>query len=129
MSYCPKCKAEYRDGFKKCSACNVDLVESMPHKEISKSEKERENRHKIKPQPELGSEIPLVTIDEQIEFIYITSQLEVNEIPYRAMERGMGQYLRIYLGISYTGKTIFIDKKNFKQAEATVKSYKAELVK
>jgi hypothetical protein len=24
---CPKCKEEYRDGFSKCSDCNVDLVD------------------------------------------------------------------------------------------------------
>lgn len=24
--YCPKCKTEYREGFKECSDCGVDLV-------------------------------------------------------------------------------------------------------
>ncbi len=28
--FCPECKAEYRERFKKCSDCNVDLVEQLP---------------------------------------------------------------------------------------------------
>jgi len=27
--YCPKCKAEYRPGFTRCSDCDVDLVEAL----------------------------------------------------------------------------------------------------
>ena len=28
--FCPKCRAEYREGFKTCSDCNVELVEELP---------------------------------------------------------------------------------------------------
>lgn len=28
--YCPVCKAEYRQGFRRCSDCDVDLVPSLP---------------------------------------------------------------------------------------------------
>jgi len=28
--FCPKCRAEYREGFHVCSDCNVDLVEVIP---------------------------------------------------------------------------------------------------
>lgn len=28
--YCPKCKAEYREGFTTCSDCGAALVESLP---------------------------------------------------------------------------------------------------
>jgi hypothetical protein len=28
--FCPKCKAEYREGFTHCSDCDVDLVYSLP---------------------------------------------------------------------------------------------------
>jgi hypothetical protein len=30
--FCPKCKAEYRPGFTRCSDCEVDLVEALPKK-------------------------------------------------------------------------------------------------
>ena len=28
--FCPKCRAEYREGFSLCSDCHVDLVEDLP---------------------------------------------------------------------------------------------------
>jgi hypothetical protein len=28
--YCPQCKAEYRQGFTRCSDCDVDLVDTLP---------------------------------------------------------------------------------------------------
>jgi hypothetical protein len=28
--FCPKCKAEYREGFKACADCNVPLVDKLP---------------------------------------------------------------------------------------------------
>lgn len=30
MPYCPNCKAEYNPGVKKCSDCDVSLVEKLP---------------------------------------------------------------------------------------------------
>ncbi len=28
--FCPKCKAEYREGFFKCADCKIDLVPELP---------------------------------------------------------------------------------------------------
>ena len=30
MPWCPKCKAEYREGFTKCASCDVTLVDELP---------------------------------------------------------------------------------------------------
>ena len=30
MPFCPECQAEYRDGFTRCSECDLDLVEKLP---------------------------------------------------------------------------------------------------
>jgi hypothetical protein len=30
MMYCPKCRDEFREGFKKCPDCKVELVEELP---------------------------------------------------------------------------------------------------
>ena len=35
---CPKCKSEYREGYYRCSSCNIDLVLEIP----SEPEQERE---------------------------------------------------------------------------------------
>ncbi len=33
MPYCPKCKAEYREGFRVCIDCKVELVSELPQEE------------------------------------------------------------------------------------------------
>ena len=37
LMWCPKCDAEYRDGFFHCNTCNVDLVEANPKQGIEAS--------------------------------------------------------------------------------------------
>jgi len=37
MKYCPKCKAEYRDGFNTCSDCNIELVNTIPYEQDKKA--------------------------------------------------------------------------------------------
>ena len=36
--FCPVCKAEYRDGYTKCSDCNVDLVDKLPVKPVCEAD-------------------------------------------------------------------------------------------
>lgn len=37
--FCPKCKYEYREGFTKCSDCNLELIKELPSEEkINKDE-------------------------------------------------------------------------------------------
>lgn len=36
--FCPKCKAEYRDGFKICSDCNITLVKNPLDIEVGEPE-------------------------------------------------------------------------------------------
>jgi len=36
--FCPKCKAEYREGFKECSECGVPLVRNLPDASASNDE-------------------------------------------------------------------------------------------
>ena len=150
MPWCPKCGSEYREGFTKCADCQVDLVGKLSTKEESdvafrknfeqltdfksseyteeelleakKNKVIRDTIGRVLPQPELGDEVLLVTIDNQVQYVYITSQLENENIPYRVMERDVGQYLTIYFGISYMGKTIFVDKCNFERADEIAKS-------
>lgn len=34
MPFCPKCRAEYREGFTVCSACDEPLVDTLPAEEL-----------------------------------------------------------------------------------------------
>lgn len=43
--FCPKCGAEYRDGFTHCPDCDVDLVKELPQ-EKPKHQKEEKNDDK-----------------------------------------------------------------------------------
>jgi len=48
--FCPKCKAEYREGFTHCLDCDVDLVASLPkEEELAENENivEEENENDI----------------------------------------------------------------------------------
>ena len=64
--FCPKCKAEYRKGFYKCTDCAVDLVEELPE--------EPEGKY---------TEFEVVfttTLIDQI--LLVKSLLEAEQIPY-----------------------------------------------
>jgi hypothetical protein len=36
--FCPRCKAEYRQGFYRCADCDVDLVHTLPPEETLEAE-------------------------------------------------------------------------------------------
>jgi hypothetical protein len=46
--FCPKCKAEYREGFIKCAGCNLDLVPELPPEQEQYTEWEYINLVNIK---------------------------------------------------------------------------------
>lgn len=46
--YCPKCKAEYREGFTYCKSCDAELVEGSPAIEEAQPVPSREKRGLIR---------------------------------------------------------------------------------
>lgn len=126
MPYCPKCKAEYRAGFKRCTDCNTELVSELKNEERVEPV---DPVGKVKLQPELSDEVSVLTVINEVQFVYITSAFEQENIPYRVMEEGVGQYLTIYFGSSYMGKTIYVGKDNYKTAIEIVQSFDSSLVK
>ena len=67
--YCPKCKAEYREGFTKCAECQIDLVKELP--------KEPE-----KPTPEYIEYACLLTTFNPGDIAIIKSILDGTDIKY-----------------------------------------------
>lgn len=72
-------------------------------------------------------EVILTTVIDKVELAYITSLLDEESIFYRTMEKGVGQYLRIYYGFSYIGISIYINKNDYVKALKIVNSYSGEI--
>ncbi len=72
--FCPNCKAEYREGFNRCSECGVALVNELPETEAD-------------PQSQIGmkGEPPVILWSGQdpVAFSVVISALDAANIPYR----------------------------------------------
>lgn len=71
MSWCPKCKYEYREGFTTCSDCGCELVEML---EATKDESIEENN-------EYDAEAFLVSVGKDFDARIIESKLSAFGIP------------------------------------------------
>lgn len=111
MPWCPKCGAEYREGFAVCDECGVKLVSKRDGEGTAVGPFE--------------GEALLVNVNDPVQLSYITSMLEQEDIPYRVMEEEAGQYLSIIFGKSYFGANIYVGKGDYERAAEILKSYKA----
>ena len=78
--YCPKCRAEYREGFTTCNDCSVELVESLPPE----------------PQTDFADYEELLATYNQGDIVTVKSILEKEGIPYfikGEMFTGMGAFI------------------------------------
>ena len=62
--YCPRCRAEYREGFFECTDCDVDLVEELESL------------------PEMPGFVKLATIFKEGDIAVIKASLDKSEIEY-----------------------------------------------
>ncbi len=121
MPYCPKCRAEYRDGFDKCADCGTELVEELhEEKEDSGDELRAHPEHRA-----LKSEVVLETFTNPIEFMYVASLLDEMEIPY-LIRKGKGDIMEdIYTLAAKFEKTIYVEDADFEKAEEILLSAEA----
>lgn len=82
--YCPKCNAEYRDGFFECADCHVPLVGNLPPKE---------------PEQIKGEQIPeFVDLEEVMtsfdigEISVVRSLLDDNQISYLVQNENFSSF-------------------------------------
>jgi hypothetical protein len=66
--FCPKCRAEYIEGFSTCADCNVDLVEDLPPLEEE--------------QPEFINYVELLATYNPADIVFLKSLLESEGIQY-----------------------------------------------
>lgn len=104
MPWCPKCKTEYRQGFKTCSDCKSELVEEL--EQIMKNEIYDYDR-----------EIYLTSAANSVEAEMIEALLNSNGIPVLKKFREAGDYLKIYMGGTNLGVDLYVPSKLFEKAK------------
>jgi hypothetical protein len=70
--FCPKCKAEFREGFAECSDCNITLINELPDKPEQSIEYEYVDFKEF------------LTTNDQGEIALFKSMFESENIPYFA---------------------------------------------
>jgi hypothetical protein len=124
MPWCPKCGAEYYEGIKRCYDCEVDLVDKEPDmEEIKKRERKEKGHMEV---VYTLDEVLLDSITDIVKYSYVTILLEQEGILYRMVEEGIGQYMEMLGNI--LGKSIYIDRKDYKRAKEILDSYVPEEV-
>ena len=73
--FCPKCKAEYREGFYRCADCDIDLVYELPMPSSDEPPSRDES-------PGTGKFAKLLTAVNDGEIAFLKSLLESTDIPY-----------------------------------------------
>lgn len=103
MPWCPKCGAEYREGFKNCSDCNTDLVDHLEHSETNSNLED-------------DSETYLTSVSNSIEAEMMEALLTSSGVPVLKKFRGAGGYLTIYMGATNLGVDLYVPSKLLAQA-------------
>lgn len=123
MLYCPKCKSEYRDGFTKCSDCDEVLIDKIVEKPRALESIDSDNNYI----DDLEDETFLVSITDPVEYSYVSSMLEKENISFILKVDGISQYLKLFTGLSFRGKDIFVGRADMIMAQEIVDSAKLEL--
>ncbi len=110
MSFCPKCKCEYREGFSECADCEEILVDSLPKSEFPK---------------EQYSEVYLKTVSTDIDAEMLIEMLSHEGIPVRKKYRECGDYLKVFMGNTIMGIDLFVPSELYERAYA-LSTFEAE---
>ena len=111
MPWCPKCGAEYREGFKTCSDCNTDLVDRLEHSEANVEHSEANGSDL-----EDDSEAYLTSVSNSIEAEMLEALLTSSGVPVMKKFKGAGEYLNIYMGMTNLGVDLYVPSKLLAQA-------------
>ena len=116
MAYCQKCKTEYREGYSRCSDCDMDLVENLVEEDLIEESLEDHNNALIS---KLMNDSPefLITAVDVIDAELIESFLGTNNIPVLKKFRESGDYLTILMGNTNLGIDMYVPSKLFDEAK------------
>ena len=129
MPWCPKCGAEYRDGFTRCASCDVPLVDRLSDeqsKEANKSEAERECDKMVLPEG-MSSPIAVYTAKNRLEAESIEEMLRDNDIPVFDRPAAFRQ-IQSYSGADARfGVELVVDASQTSRARQLIEQMQAEL--
>lgn len=116
MPWCPKCKTEYREGYSKCSDCDIELVDKL----IKIPEKPNVPNNFISA-PIDPCFLVSVNNDYQAKLIY--NMLQNIDIPCFFKSHNTSAYLNIYMGFSIYATNIFVNKKDYEYSKEIVDAF------
>ena len=104
--FCPKCHAEYREGFTKCSDCHIDLVSKLPPL----------------PKPEYANTVVVFTSSNVLEANLVKTLLEGSGIEVFLQDANLAGLYPYALG----GIKLAVRKDYAGKAESVLKEYRAK---
>lgn len=111
MLKCPKCNSTYREGFDTCADCQVKLVAVQDYHE--------EESQRLEEQL-----VFLKNVSGNYQKELITSFLKAEGILVVEKYHGVGGYLKIYSGQSYTGTDLYVHKTDYDKANVLIDSFR-----
>ena len=98
--FCPKCRAEFRDGYTFCKKCNTALVDELPPLETKDQITYTQN-----------PETFLLSVFDDNQAKIIESLLRAYDIPALRRYNGLGHYFQLYWGFSVFGIDLYVPAK------------------
>jgi hypothetical protein len=109
MSWCPKCRLEYQEGFTTCGDCGATLVDELAPLE---TRAERKTAY--------DTESFLMTVQDETQASIIESLLHSFNIRTARNYRGAGSYVKVITGTSIFGIDILVPSRDLNKARAIV---------
>ena len=114
--WCPVCGVEYRQEYKTCSDCNVDLVTGSESDIIDDNNIEKSNENSY------GGESHLISLNDPTEADIIESLLLAKDIPVLKKLTHAGGFLEIYMGTTTFGVELYVPEKLLDEAREIIEN-------
>ena len=116
MPFCPKCRAEYREGFTKCHDCQLTLVDKLTPEKTPKETSKKMG-------PFSGELVMIYTTPNQGSAAFVKSLLEASNIPCFVKNENVNYTLPPGLIDGFAWMEILVSKEKAEQARELLKDF------